>query len=70
VISYRSDFLLSKLAFQIQPPPLRIGYTHDVDGRRLLTNRGQALPAGYDDPNVMPPREGASAAGEPPPPPP
>ena len=59
-----------------------IGYTHDMDGRRLLTNRGQTLPQGYDDPNLMPPREttgggggggGAdgtsSDAAEPPPPP-
>lgn len=53
------------LCFPLVIPSL--GYTHDaVDGRRLLTNRGQPLPQGYDDPNVMPPREG----GHPPPPPP
>jgi hypothetical protein len=29
-----------------------LGVTHDASGRRLLTNRGQPLPEGYDDPNV------------------
>ena len=31
----------------------RVGVTHDASGRRLLTNRGQPLPEGYDDPNVV-----------------
>ena len=31
----------------------RVGVTHDASGRRLLTNRGQPLPEGYDDPNVI-----------------
>ena len=31
----------------------QIGVTHDAYGKRLLTNRGQSLPQGYDDPNVM-----------------
>ena len=30
-----------------------IGYTHDERGRRLLTNRGEPLPAGYVDPNAL-----------------
>jgi hypothetical protein len=29
-----------------------LGVTHDASGKRLLTNRGQPLPEGYDDPNV------------------
>ena len=29
-----------------------VGYTHDRDGKRLLTNYGRPLPAGYVDPNV------------------
>jgi len=30
----------------------QLGYTHDAEGRRLLTNQGGPLPAGYEDPNV------------------
>jgi hypothetical protein len=35
-----------------------VGITHAADGRRLLTNQGLELPPGYQDPNVMPPRDG------------
>ena len=31
----------------------QIGLTHDLFGKRLLTNQGQPLPTGYDDPNDM-----------------
>ena len=39
----------------------RVGVTHDASGRRLLTNRGQPLPEGYDDPNVV--AEGEEVTG-------
>ena len=29
----------------------KVGYTHDANGRRLLTNQGQPLPTGYVDAN-------------------
>ena len=39
-----------------------VGTTHAEDGRRLLTNQGQPVPEGYQDPNVMPPREATAAS--------
>ena len=46
-----NDASLTETCFPRVVP--RVGVTHDASGRRLLTNRGQPLPEGYDDPNVI-----------------
>ena len=50
-VSSSNDASLVETCFPRVVP--RVGVTHDASGRRLLTNRGQPLPEGYDDPNVV-----------------